>query len=85
MDQMLNQDRINARLEMQANYHKNAKDEHSQLLRNQVTQDQKNKNAMRMAERMNDMSEAEKQRNYNSMMSMQEASMKKNNMASYKD
>ena len=85
MDQMLNQDRINARLEMQANYHKNAKDEHSQLLRNQVTQDQKNKNAIRMAERMNDMSEAEKQRNYNSMMNMQEASMKKNNMASYKD
>ena len=38
-----------------------------------------------MAERMNDISEAEKQRNYNSMMSMQEASMKKNNMASYKD
>ena len=43
------------------------------------------KAALMNAQKMNDMSEAERQRNYNSMMLQKENEMRKQNRMSYKD
>ena len=71
-DPTMNQERVNSRVQAQHDYKMKINDEHGRQLRNQVQADQMNKHAMQNALKMNDMSEAERQRNYNAMMTQKE-------------
>ena len=58
MDAQINQDRVDQRLQMQANYKKSVNDAHMQQLRDQLRNDQMNRQAMMNAERQGDMNDA---------------------------
>lgn len=78
------QGRIDDRIQAQADFKSRMIDDHGKQLRDQVQYDQMNKMALRNAEKMSDVNDADRQKNYNSMMLLKEQDMKKMNIANYK-